>query len=216
MTQLTPIAPERLGDALDAFARGVGEDTLASAALQSIRDSVGRDNDEARLLDAACAMARDLGIALIDEEPAVAFSWDGGALRTRSESCVVFHEIAHWLLAPSSRRAVPDFGLGAGPETGRKADADRARTVDEETRIEEECMASLLGILLEAEAGGPAIEAFLEQNWLELFDSEGTHRLFATTLESLRSRGLIGEFAQIEKTNALNSGAHAVVWAEAS
>jgi hypothetical protein len=216
MVQLTPIAPEGLRDALDAFARGVADDPLASAAFAAIGDSVGRDNDEPVLLAAACAMANGLGIALIDEEPAVAFSWDGRSLRTRSEPCVVFHEIAHWLLSPVSRRAIADFGLGAGPETGRKADADRARTVEEETRIEEECMASLLGILLEAEAGGPAIDAFLEQNWLERFDSEGTHRLFATTLAGLHRRGLIDDLARpitMKTGNALNSGAHALVCA---
>ena len=30
--------------------------------------------------------------------------------------------------------------------------------------------------------GGPAIDAFLEQNWLERFESEGTHRLFIDTI----------------------------------
>jgi hypothetical protein len=214
MTQLTPIPPENLGEALDAFARGVTNDPLASAAFRSIRNSVGRENGEPQLLAAACMMAQGLGISLIDEEPAAAFSWDGRYLRMRSEPCVVFHEIAHWLLAPVARRAVPDFGLGAGPETGRTEEADRARTVDEETRIDEECMASLLGILLEAEAGGPAIEAFLEQNWLERFDSDGTHQLFAATLVSLRRRNLIDDLAQVG--NALNTGTRALVWAEAS
>jgi hypothetical protein len=146
---------------------------------------------EEALVVAACDLAARLGITMLDEEPARAFSWDGRLLRVRSEACVLFHEIAHWLLAPGARRRLPDFGLGAGPETGRKAEADRARTVAEERRIAEECEASLLGILWEAAFGGPAIDAFLEQNWLERFDREGTHALFRSTLAALLGRGLI-------------------------
>lgn len=220
MTQLTLIAPECLDDALAAFAHGIAGDGLSAAVFASIRASVGRRSDERTLLGNACATARGLGIPLIDEEPAIAFSWDGRSLRTRSEPCVVFHEIAHWLLAPPSRRALPDFGLGAGPETGRKEESDRARVVDEETRIDEECAASLLGIVLEAAANGPAIEAFLEQNWLELFDSEGTHRLFSTTLADLHDRGLIDDIGLplviSSNHSVLNSGAHSLVLAEAS
>lgn len=191
MTQLTVIAPERLGDALDAFARGIAHDRLASSAFARIRASADRPAAESILCEAAVALARRFAILLIDEEPAQAFSWDGRALRTRSEACVLFHEIAHWQLAPLDRRALADFGLGAGPETGRKEEADRARVVDEETKIDEECAASLLGILWEVENNGPGLDAFLEQNWLERFDSEGTHRLFGATLGDLRRRGAI-------------------------
>jgi hypothetical protein len=219
MTQLTLIAPERLGDALDAFGRGVADDALSAAAFTAIRASVGRCDGERALARTARAMARGLAIPLIDEEPATAFSWDGRSLRARSEPCVLFHEIAHWLLAPPPRRALPDFGLGAGPESGCKAEADRARVVDEETRSAEECAASLLGILLEATAGGPAIEAFLEQNWLERFDSEGTHRLFSTTLADLRRRGLIDGVARplppAPNHGVLRSSAHTLVLAGA-
>lgn len=215
MTQLTVLAPERLADALDAFARGIADDTLASAAFTRIRGSGDRSADERMLLDGALALARRFAIPLIDEEPAQAFSWDGRALRTRSEACVVFHEIAHWQLAPQNRRALADFGLGAGPETGRKDDADRVRVVDEETRIDEECAASLLGILWEVENNGPGLEAFLEQNWLERFDCEGTHRLFGSTLRDLLKRGAIDRTARpvffANGPSALKSGTHALV-----
>ena len=218
MVQLTDIAPEALPAALAAFARGIAHDRLAAAAFARIAERVTGDHDESAQRETAVAWARRLGIAVIDEEPSRAFSWDGQALRTRSEPCVLFHEIAHWQLAPPSRRALPDFGLGAGPETGRKAEADRARVVDEEARIAEECAASLLGILWEAACGGPAIEAFLEQNWLERFDSAGTHRLYAETLEGLRRRGLIdaaGEPAAL-RAAAPGAGSHALVFAAAS
>ncbi len=215
MTQLTVLAPERLSEALDAFARGIAGDALASAAFARIRASADRPADEPMLLDAALDLARRFAIPLIDEEPSQAFSWDGHSLRTRSEVCVVFHEIAHWQLAPSDRRPLRDFGLGTGPETGRKEEADRDRVVDEQTRIDEECAASLLGILWEVENGGPGLDAFLEQNWLERFDSEGTHRLFCSTLKDLLNRGAIDGIARpiyfANGRSALNSGTHALV-----
>jgi hypothetical protein len=195
MVQLTPLAADEIDRALDVFAAGIAEDGLAAAAFSLIRATGTVAANEARLLTAVHDLCRRFGIPVIDEEPARAFSWDGTVLRTRSEPCVLFHEIAHWQLAPAARRPVPDFGLGAGPETGRKAEADAARVADLATQIDEECGASILGILWEAAAGGPAIEAFLEQNWLECFDSAGTHRLFAATLRDLRNRGLIDEGA---------------------
>lgn len=215
MTQLTAIAPERLSDALDTFACGIEHDALASAAFARIRRSADRPAPEQTLVDAALVLARRFAIPIIDEEPSRAFSWDGRSLRIRSEACVLFHEIAHWQLAPYDRRVLEDFGLGAGPETGRKAEADCARVVDEETRIDEECAASLLGILWEVENNGSGLSAFLEQNWLERFDSEGTHRLFGATLKNLRSRGAIDDSAKpiffANDARALNSGTHALV-----
>lgn len=216
MVQLTDIAPERLPAALAAFAHGIADDPLAAAAFARIvAPAACRDAGAQGAM--AVAWARRLGIPVIDEEPSRAFSWDGRALRTRSEPCVVFHEIAHWQLAAPARRGLPDFGLGAGPESGRKDEADRARVVGEEERIAEECAASLLGILWEAACGGPAIEAFLEQNWLERFDSAGTHRLFGATLGGLFERGLIDDTGAPTALRAVGPGAtHAVVLSEAS
>ena len=60
-----------------------------------------------------------------------------------------------------------DFGLGAGPETGLRAEADASQDRARRRRDVEEALSSLLGILWEAELGHPAILAFVEQNWLE-------------------------------------------------
>jgi hypothetical protein len=196
MSQLSPIAPDQLPEALAAFARGIAHESHAAAAFARIEATIGNRTDVEGLTRAALALCRRLGIAVIDEEPARAFSWDGRFLRTRSEPCVLFHEIAHWQLAPPDRRDVPDFGLGAGPETGKKTEADAARSAGEAQKINEEAEASLLGILWEAQFGGPAIDAFLEQNWLERFESEGTHRLFIDTIAALRARRLIDASAE--------------------
>jgi hypothetical protein len=214
VAQLTAIAPEALPEALAAFARGIAHDPLASAVFAAIAGSAAQCADACGQRKIAVAWAQCLGMAVIDEEPSRAFSWDGSVLRTRSEACVLFHEIAHWQLAAPERRALLDFGLGAGPETGRKAEADRSRVVDEPARIDEECAASLLGILWEAACGGRAIDAFLEQNWLERYESTGTHALFAATLDALFRRDLIDPQGRPTAMAAAPKSAHALVFAE--
>ena len=141
----------------------------------------------------AVALAQRLGIPTRDEDPAVAFSWDGEVIRTRSETSVVFHEIAHWQITHPERRALPDFGLGAGPESGRAAEADAATCVNEATKEEEENLSSLLGILWEAVHDEPAILAFAEQNWLEQYDKPGSPAHFVRCVGALIARGLIDE-----------------------
>lgn len=190
---LTPIAPDQLpmiletvASRLNGSARQVFERIAATARFAP---DLRADLDAGR--PKAVALAHRLGIPTIDEEPARAFSWDGRAIRTRSETSVVFHEIAHWQIAPPERRAVFDFGLGAGPETGRIEDANAAACTDLATRETEENLASLLGILWEAEHDEPAVLALAEQNWLELPSRPHTARHFSECLDQLKARGLI-------------------------
>ncbi len=89
------------------------------------------------------------------------------------------------------RRALYDFGLGAGPETGYIAEANAVVCVDNAIKEEEENLASLLGILWETAHDEPAVLAFAEQNWLELYDRPHTQRHFVDCLEKLRARGLV-------------------------
>ena len=84
-----------------------------------------------------------------------------------------------------------ELGLGAGPETGRAAEADAAACVDVATKEDEENLASLLGILWEVAHDEPAILAFAEQNWLELYDRPGTPAHFVRCLAALIARGLV-------------------------
>jgi hypothetical protein len=138
----------------------------------------------------ACDVAAQLGIPLIDGPPAEAFSWDGTAIRSQTEASVLLHEVAHWQLCPASRIHLPDFGLGAGPETGRRHEADAARAVDELTEVREEQRASLLGILWEAHLGLPALFAFLEQNWFEGWRRGAAATHFRQILDELSQLGL--------------------------
>ena len=194
---LTPIDPSRLSQILDVFDTGLDEHPLAQSVFRRIAGTRRLCPDFKSDLHAgrakAVGLAALLGIPTCDEEPAAAFSWDGSAIRTRSETSVVFHEIAHWLIAPPRRRALFDFGLGAGPETGLTAEADAVACVDAATKEEEENLASLLGILWETAYDEPAVLAFAEQNWLELVERRHTQRHFVVCLENLRVRGLIYE-----------------------
>jgi len=210
---LTPIAPEDLPRLLAAFAGGlpVG-DAVARAAFARIAGGPSSFADaaaeEAARLQAVDLAAR-FAIPTLDEEPAKAFSWDGQAIRALSEPCVLLHEIAHWQICPLARRGLYDFGLGAGPETGRRDEADSARQADFATQEREEAMTSLLGILWEAELGQPAVLAFAEQNWLERADHPGTPGYFATVIGWLFAAGLIDEQARPRMTQVENEGARA-------
>lgn len=192
---LTPVDAAALPRILEVFDRGLGDDAFARTVFRRIAGTRDFCPDLVADLHAgrakAVALAARFGIPTLDEDPAVAFSWDGRAIRTRSETSVVFHEIAHWQIAPADRRPLPDFGVGAGPETGRVDEANAAICVDPATKEEEENLSSLLGILWEVEYAEPAILAFAEQNWLELYDRPSTPAHFARCLRTLLDRGLL-------------------------
>ena len=193
---LTPISSDRLDAVLKCFVDDLRDRPRAAAAFARIAATwpvaPGSVDTPAQRADAV-ALAHAFGIATLDQEPAVAFSWDGQSIRTRSEASVIVHEVAHWLLCAPERRPLPDFGLGAGPETGLKEIANAAFQVSEAEREAEEVLTSLLGILWEAELGQPAILACLEQNWLEGAHRASTVAFFADAIDHLYQAGLIGD-----------------------
>ena len=187
----------KLENALGALDQALAAHPSAHLAFRRIADTVCfAPNLTADLHaghDKAVRLGSALGIPLQDSDPADGFSWDGGAVASQTETAVLLHEFAHWQIAPPERRVLPDFGLGAGPETGYKDKAEAACCVDEATKEREEDLASLLGILWEVEIGGPAIIAFCEQNWLELHDRPGTSRHFVSVFDELVARHLIDD-----------------------
>ena len=192
--KLTPIHKDDLPRALARIASFLDSGSAAARALARISETVAAYDvpyDTPAHRREAVGLAAQLGIATLDEEPAVAVSWDGSVIRVRSEAYVLIHEIAHWQIASPDRRGLVDFGLGAGPETGRVAEADAARCVADAEKECEELLASLLGILWEATLGQPAIHAFVEQNWLEAWDRPSAADQFRRTVDELVARGLI-------------------------
>lgn len=187
---LTPIAVETLPDTLARFAR-----SLSEAEISRVFARIARSHDAERAIGVvaaahhrdALALAAQFGMEVLPGSPAEGFSWDGQHLRTATEAYVLIHEVAHFQLAAPARRYMIDFGLGAGPETGNRTAADRAACLLGLARENEEAMASLLGILWEAELGHPALASFLDQNWLEGAGRPGAASYFETMVRRLRA-----------------------------
>ena len=137
-------------------------------------------------------LCRSFGLGLIDCDPQAWFTWDGRNVAIRMEPSVLIHEVGHYQCAAAHRRRLPDFGLGAGPETGiGTAAANAAQVIHGAAADMEEGLSSLLGILWEAELGQPAILAFLEQNWLEGGDDPRNVGHFIRMVDTLYRHRLI-------------------------
>jgi hypothetical protein len=190
---LTPIGSDALPDMLDQFAANLVEP--ARSIFRRIADprAAQRAEPPAALAHraAALALADSLGVKSMPGSPAVDFGWNGAALRSDTESYVLLHEIAHFQIAPPERRALIDFGLGAGPETGDRAAAERAATLFGVEREREEARASLLGILWEVELGQPGLASFLDQNWLEGAGRPTAAAHFTAVLCELQKLGVV-------------------------
>jgi len=189
---LTAIPRERLDKVLDRFMAKL-EDPFSRAVFRRIRATsadraVGAEAERHRR--AALSLARSLGMAVYPEGAECAFNWDGRALDGATEAYVILHEAAHFVLAPSERRRLVDFGLGPGPDTRDRDAAARAAVLSPPAREEDEAAASLLGIIWEAGLGQPALVSFLDQNWLEGLE-RSAHSHFAAVLSTLRRRGLL-------------------------
>ena len=191
---LTPIADHRLEATLDAFAASLVDRTARDVFQRLARPA---DATRARGETAVNNYAQSIDlitkfcIMLLPGAPQSGVSWDGTALRSAVEAYMLLHEVAHYQLAAPERRSQVDFGLGPGPETGDRRRAARAQSVFGLAREREEAMASLLGILWEAELGHPALASFLDQNWLEGAGRAGTAAHFTTVFDALRSGGFV-------------------------
>jgi len=166
---LTPISRTELDATLNRFAAGLNTPEARDAfALIHATLPEWAEGAEAELhRQAALAFARDHDLAIHPPGTKCAYNWDGAALNGATEAYVILHEVAHHRLASPERRALPDFGLGPGPDTRDRAGATRVAVLPVAEREADEAAASLLGILWEAELGQPALASFLDQNWLE-------------------------------------------------
>lgn len=191
---LTPLADDRLPAVLTRFAGSLPPGRVrtlfervthgAKAARASVEISVKNHTD-------AIDLITKFAIGLKPGAPQLDVSWDGAALRCETEAYVLLHEVAHFQLASPVRRMQVDFGLGPGPETGDRARAARAQSLFGLAREREEAMASLLGILWEAELGHPALASLLDQNWLEGAGRPGTAAHFVDIVAALEVGGFV-------------------------
>lgn len=100
-----------------------------------------------------------------------------------SEVC---HEIAHYLVASPRRRRLPNYGLGEPPGDDTP---EAPVTVSPRTGVQEEMMASCLGILLERSLGlARWRDTFMDHSW-PIRDSKETK--LSTVGRKLQRRGLL-------------------------
>lgn len=191
---LTPIDTDALPDVLARFAGHIANDWTLSVFRR-----IGLPQHARRATGAVAAehhrhalrLAAQFGMGILPGSPLLGFGWDGVALRADTEAYVLLHEVAHFQLASPARRRMLDFGLGAGPESGRRHVADAAAAVSGLDRDREEAMASLLGILWEVELGHPALASFIDQNWLEGAERRSAADHFASVLERLHQANFV-------------------------
>jgi len=190
---LTPISDDMLPAALDRFAAQLAEpaarDAFARIRATSAERASGAAAEAHR--QQALAVARACDMPVRPPGTSCRFNWDGEALDGDTESYVILHEAAHFLLAPPERRRLADFGLGPGPDTRDRAAAERAVALPLDQREADEAAASLLGILWEAALGQPALASFLDQNWLEGLDRSAAEHFTAVLRELTNQRFLI-------------------------
>ncbi|ABC23389.1 hypothetical protein [Rhodospirillum rubrum] len=195
---LTPIPLAELPGLSDAFAQALADHPLALAVFARIAattafvrgDTIALSTDSDHHA-AALALVRSFGMGVIDGPPAKGFTWDGQAVAADMEPSVLIHEIGHFQACAPERRHVIDFGLGAGPETGLRGEAEAVASLGGVAGDLEEAFASLLGILWEAEVGQPAILAFLEQNWLAGGATAANRAHFLKIVEALAAHGFL-------------------------
>jgi hypothetical protein len=195
---LTPLDLDSLPAALDEFAAALAEHSLARRVLRRVADSLAAVDGPGIALSQradhhaqALALLERFGLGRLDADPRDGVTWDGARVAVRMEPSVVIHEVAHYQLAPPSRRHLVDFGLGAGPESGDRTRGEGDRALFGVDCDREEALASLLGVLWEAELGQPAILAFIEQNWLEGGASAANLAHFIRNCRLLRQGGFI-------------------------
>lgn len=102
-------------------------------------------------VEATVEIARRLGVKLVDQSPSQhGCNWSGKVLAGHQNSQNIIHDLAHWMVAPPSRRRVCEFGLGSSPDVFSK---DAVDLVSTKFGQREEEHASLLGIIIERDLG---------------------------------------------------------------
>lgn len=197
---LTPVELSAVPRLIEDFAAALAGEPIELAVLARIKDSLAAvDGPDISLSQRgdhhqqAVELLGRFGMGALDHAPEEGVTWDGKAVAIRMEPSVIIHEVAHYQLAPAHRRGLVDFGVGAGPESGDKQAAEQDRQVFGVDCDREEALASLLGVLWEAELGQPAVLAFLEQNWLEGGSSSCNLDHFRRNVRELLAGGFITE-----------------------
>lgn len=132
-----------------------------------------------------CSLIHTSGLKIVKHSK---FGWDGkGNIRDNSTSHLV-HDFAHYLVSPPKLRCLPEFGLGASPDSGDPPFPSDLFVVNIDKSMREEEAASLLGIIIEWVIGMPSGLTWTDHGW------EG-HKNYRTVLHILARRRLIDDNA---------------------
>jgi hypothetical protein len=139
------------------------------------------------------------------------YLWDGKRLNVPRDLSAsnILHEVAHWLIAPPSRRSCPEYGLGTAAESVRRSKP----RVKAPHRAIEEGAASLLGIIYLAAIGARWRPTAKDHGWTvaegearTLFDfvDESTHQVLLNYDDDLLDHAIDRTvFARILRTKRL-------------
>lgn len=155
---------------------------------------------EAKCRAKALRFTRAVGIPLRHTE-GWKLQWDGKRIATHGQKATdILHDVAHWCVADPDRRAVPDFGLGVGPDANfkllnRDGDEHPPQLLGPSATDREEERSSLLGILIEMNLGMYPAHTMAEHSWA----IHGTDKAFDRTLSWLADRGFINRQGRLLK-----------------
>ena len=109
----------------------------------------------------------------LDRNPKEFGNWDGEYLNIYGMTVDgILHEIAHWLVCPIERKHIPDYALGAGPDTPFSLIKEKQQTliwinVTGKEGNEEESLACVMEFILAVACGydTPRMRTYLEDRY---------------------------------------------------
>jgi hypothetical protein len=148
-------------------------------------------------------IAKQYGIAIDYEgDPKKLCNWDGTKINAKgiTEDGMI-HEISHWILAPETRRSIPDYGLGAGPSSTYDAYNSALKKMGKEPKdftyvsdVEEEILTCVLEFCFEGLMGMDMIYLMRDRNFLEYNRLKWEDNDVEVRIKELQSRGVIDRF----------------------
>lgn len=146
-------------------------------------------------VEVARALAARLGVTLVDKTPEEQGSnWNGKVLAGCQSSDNIIHDLAHWMVAPKSRRGAYEFGLGSSPDVFC---SKAIELVSDAFGQREEEHASLLGIIIERHFGHDWRHTWRFHSW-KAYDHKVFERLRWLVQNGLVTTSLIPTFSTVK------------------
>jgi hypothetical protein len=141
------------------------------------------------------AVGEKLGMKFSKSDPKKSFNWTGETANIgRLAVSNIIHEVAHYMVATSANRNMPDFGLGAGIESGVYTPPLYHDSVDQEV------LASYLGIMWERHLGLDIVPTLIDHSWVHrisprVYDQSDTPA--SKIVQKLNAFGLVDKHGRL-------------------